>query len=120
MKVSPVLSAAALLGLPILAQAQSLVSGFMNGDGKGAVAVSYTAEQFDEAFLVPSDADEVPVFNKINVNSVSLFATYGISARLDFVLNLPYITAKATPPKTRSTNSATRTSGAACKTFPSI
>jgi hypothetical protein len=94
MKVSPILSATALLCLPFLVQAQSLLGGFMNGKGRGAVAISYTAEQYDEAFLVPEDADEVPIFNKMEVNSISLYASYGITARLDAVLNLPYIQAK--------------------------
>jgi hypothetical protein len=94
MRISSTLIAALLLGLPYVAKPQSLVGGFMNGKGRGAVALSYTAEKYDDAFLVPEDADDVPIFNKMNFNSVSLYATYGISANLDFVLNLPYIQAK--------------------------
>lgn len=72
---------------------QSSLSGFMNGKGKGTVALSYTAESYDKVFLVPADAEGVPVFNEVNVNSVSLFGTYGISDRLDVVATLPYISA---------------------------
>ena len=94
MKVFSILNTTMLFCLPFVSQAQSLLGGFMNGKGRGAIAVSYTSERYSEAFLVPADADAVPIFNKIEVSSVSLYATYGVSARLDFVLNLPYIWAK--------------------------
>lgn len=87
-------SAFALLVLPLLALAQSPVSGFMNGKGNGAVALSYSAEQYDNVFLVPNNAKGVPVFNEVSVNSTSLYASYGISDRFDAVLSLPYIQAK--------------------------
>lgn len=87
-------SAFALLLLPMLALAQSPVSGFMNGKGKGVVALSYSAEQYDNVFLVPNNARGVPVFNEVAVNSTSLFASYGIGNRFDAVLSLPYIQAK--------------------------
>jgi hypothetical protein len=73
------------------APAQSLLSGFMNGKGKGTVALSYTTESYDNVFLVPGDAEGVPVFNEVDVNSISLFGTYGISDRFDIVAALPYI-----------------------------
>ncbi|MEQ8704889.1 MAG: hypothetical protein RIC19_13260 [Phaeodactylibacter sp.] len=75
------------------ATAQSLLGSFMNGKGKGTVALSYTAESYDNVFLVPADAEGVPVFNEVEVNSVSLFGTYGISDRLDVVAALPHISA---------------------------
>ena len=81
----------ALLALPILVQAQSPLSGFMNGKGNGAVALSYSAEKYDNVFLVPNDANGVPVFNDVKVNSASLYATYGISDRFDAVVSLPHI-----------------------------
>jgi hypothetical protein len=73
------------------APAQSLLSGFMNGKGKGTVALSYTTESYDNVFLVPGDAEGVPIFNEVTVNSISLFGTYGISDRFDIVAALPYI-----------------------------
>lgn len=63
----------------------------MNGEGNGTVAVSYTAESYDNVLLTPVDAAGVPVFNEVNVNSVSLFGTYGLSDQLDVVFVLPYI-----------------------------
>jgi hypothetical protein len=80
-------SALTLLALPFLAQAQSPVSGFMNGKGHGAIAVSYNAEKYDDVFLVPDDAKGVPVFNEVAVNSTSLYASYGISDRFDAVVS---------------------------------
>lgn len=94
MRIHHLLSASVLLCLPLLAQAQSPLSGFMNGKGKGAVALSYTAENYDNVFLVPADAEGVPVFNEVKVSSVSLYGSYGISDRLDAVLSLPHITAE--------------------------
>jgi len=88
------LGAAALICLSLPASAQSPVSGFMNGKGHGAIALSYTAEQYDNVFLVPNEVQGVPVFNEVALNSISLYASYGISDRLDVVLGLPYISAK--------------------------
>jgi hypothetical protein len=88
------LSACALCSLSYAVKAQSPVSGFMNGKGKGTVAFSYTAEQYDNVFLTPSDAKGVPVFNEVDIKSTSLYTSYGISDRFDMVLSLPYIKAE--------------------------
>lgn len=77
-------------GLP----AQSIVNGFFSGKGRGAVAVSYSAEHYDNVFLVPNEAKGVPIFREVEVSSVSLFATYGIMDCLEATLSLPYITAR--------------------------
>lgn len=84
-------SVVALLALPLFAVAQSPISGFMNGKGHGAVALSYSSESYDKVLLVPNDAQGVPIFNKVNVYSKSLYASYGISNKFDAVLGLPYI-----------------------------
>ncbi len=88
------LGAAAILGLPLVSTAQSPVSGFMNGKGKGAIALSHSAEKYDHVFLVPSNAHGVPVFNDVKINSTSLYASYGITNRLDVSASLPHIAAK--------------------------
>lgn len=93
MQVRSFLQIALLLLTPFLMQAQSPVSTFMSGKGKGAVALSYNSEAYDNVFLVPADSKGVPVFNDVTLNSVSLFATYGITDRLEVVASLPYITA---------------------------
>lgn len=88
------ISLAFAFAIPVfMASAQSPVSGFMVGKGHGAAVVSYNAERYNSVFLVPKEIDGVPVFNEVNVNSVSLFANYGITDKLDVSLNAPYITA---------------------------
>ncbi len=91
MQIKSWFGVALLFSLPLAAFAQSPVSGFMNGKGKGTIAVSYSAEQYDNVFLVPNNAEGVPVFNDVQVNSTSLYASYGISNRFDVVVGLPYI-----------------------------
>lgn len=94
MQLIRLFSALTLFVLSFGAQAQSPVSGFMNGKGNGAIAVSYSAEQYDNVFLVPNDAQGVPVFNEVNVTSTSLYGTYGISNRFDAIVSLPFIKAE--------------------------
>ena len=76
------------------ASAQSPVSGFMNQKGKGAVVVSYSSEKYNEVFLVPEKVNGVPIFNEVQNTSVNLYATYGLSNKLEMVLGLPYIQSK--------------------------
>ncbi len=94
MKFSILLSAIALCSLSCVMRAQSPLSGFMNGKGHGAFALSHTSEQYDNVFLAPVDAQGVPVFNEVSVQSTSLYASYGISSRFDIVASLPYIKAE--------------------------
>ena len=72
-------------------QAQSLVSGFMSGKGHGSVSVSATTESFQQVFLVPEKVDGVPIFKEIQINSVSLYASYGLTDKIEAVVTLPYI-----------------------------
>ena len=94
MKLTKQLLALALLTAPVLSFAQSPIGGFMQGKGKGNVVVSYTTESYDKVFLVPQKVDGVPVFNKVDIQSVSLYATVGLSSKVDLVANVPYITSK--------------------------
>jgi len=89
----PIFSLILLLG-PASMQAQSLVSGFMNGKGKGSVALSYAYEQYDKVLLAPNDADGVPVFNEVTLTSASIYGAYGLTNRLDVVMSLPHIKAE--------------------------
>lgn len=75
----------------VLLTAQSPVSGFMKSAGEGAVVVSYSHESYDRVFLVPMEVDGVPVFNEVNISSISLFSEVGITDRLNLILNLPYV-----------------------------
>lgn len=75
----------------VLLMAQSPVSGFMKSAGEGAVVVSYSQESYDKVFLVPQEIEGVPVFNEVNISSISLFAEVGLTDRLNLIINLPYI-----------------------------
>ncbi|WP_310556977.1 hypothetical protein [Flavobacterium sp.] len=76
----------------VTVSAQSPVSGFMQGKGKGNVVVSYGMEKYDKVLLVPKVVDAVPVFRNVDVSSASLYATYGITDQLDIEVSLPFIT----------------------------
>jgi hypothetical protein len=91
MRYNNFLLATIIFCLPMLAIAQSPVSGFMAGKGHGALAASYTVEHYDEVLLHPAVSDAVPVFNDVKVSSKSFYSTYGISNKLDIVSTLPYI-----------------------------
>ena len=71
--------------------AQSLLNGFFSGKGHGSVVVSGTTESYHNVFLVPEKVDGVPVFRRIEINSVSLYGTYGISNKVEGILSVPYI-----------------------------
>ena len=79
--------------LPVMAIAQSPVSGFMKKKGEGSVVLSYASEKYDKVFLVPKEIDGVPVFNEVQITSQSLYAEYGVTDNFNVVVNLPYITA---------------------------
>ena len=82
------------------AQAQSLVSGFMAGKGHGSVVVSGTTERYTTVYLAPEKLDGVPIFQEVRVNSLNLFATYGLSDKVDAIVSLPYIQSKGKAPGT--------------------
>jgi hypothetical protein len=73
--------------------AQSPVSGFMQGKGKGNIVMSYGMEKYSKVFLVPKEIDGVPVFNEVEISSASVYATYGLTDELDLVVSLPYVSA---------------------------
>lgn len=89
----------ALALVPTFIFAQAPIGGFMQGKGKGNIVLSYNTESYSDVFLVPTKVNGVPVFNKVKVNSTSLFGTVGITNNLDVQVNLPYIkaTGEATP-----------------------
>lgn len=94
MKLKNILAAAVVASSATIGFAQSPVSGFMSAKGKGAIAVSYSCEKYNEVYLVPSKVDAVPVFNEVVNTAVNLYATYGITNNLEAVVSLPYIESK--------------------------
>lgn len=75
-------------------KAQSPVNGFMQKKGNGSVVLSHNFESYNSVFLVPEKITGVPIFNKITINSTSVYGTYGLSDKLNIVLNVPYIKAQ--------------------------
>jgi len=75
-------------------QAQSLVSGFLPGKGHGSVVVSGTVERYQSVYLAPEKIDRVPLFDRVEVSSVNLYANYGITDKLEAVVSLPWIQSK--------------------------
>jgi hypothetical protein len=81
-------------------RAQSLVSGFMAGKGHGSVVLSGTTERYESVYLAPDKIDGVPIFQEVRVNSLNLYATYGLSDKIDAIVSLPYIQSKGKAPGT--------------------
>lgn len=99
MKINLKLLGGMLFMLPLTMAAQSPISGFMKAKGEGSITVTQSREDYNDVFLVPNKVNSVPVFNEVTTKSVSLYAEYGFSDRLNFVVSLPYIqtTGEATP-----------------------
>ena len=89
-----------LAGTASAVQGQGLVSGFMAGKGHGSVVVSGTTERYETVYLAPEKIDGVPIFEEVRVNSLNLYATYGLSDKIDAVVSLPYIQSKGKAPGT--------------------
>jgi hypothetical protein len=80
------------LTAPINLRAQHLVSGFSQGKGKFAVAVSTTRENFDEFYLGDKKSSiTIRKLDKIVTQSINLYAAYGITNKIDLIMNIPYI-----------------------------
>ena len=80
--------AAALL-LPASAAAMNL-NGFLPARGEGAVALSYTAESYDEFWAGETKVQE-PALGEVETTSLSLWTRWGLTDRLALVANLPYV-----------------------------
>ena len=85
---------AAALSFSMTAQAQSPVSGFMAGAGKGSVVVNYSTESYDDVYLVPTKITGVPVFKSVTNTAVNFYGTYGFTDKINAVVSLPYIKSK--------------------------
>ncbi|GAB2952499.1 hypothetical protein GCM10027048_17020 [Hymenobacter coalescens] len=80
-----------MLAAAIGVSGQSLVSGFMAGKHHGSVVFTGTAERYRNVYLVPDKVDAVPIFREVRVSSVSVYANYGLTDKIEAVLSLPYI-----------------------------
>ncbi|MBT9392698.1 hypothetical protein KLP40_05935 [Hymenobacter sp. NST-14] len=83
--------AAILLLSAVTTQAQSLSSGFLPGKKHGSISVSTTQEWYKQVYLVPEKIDQVPIFDRIRIQSVNLYANYGITDKIEAVVSLPFV-----------------------------
>jgi hypothetical protein len=93
--VSRIASAAAVLAVFALAApafAAPDMNGFVRAKGEGAVALSYTSESYDEFWLGRTKV-QLSSTEEVETQSLSLYFDYGITDKLTFVANLPYIEA---------------------------
>lgn len=73
---------------------QGMIDGFMKGKGNTTAALSYAHEQYN-TYFVGGTSTENPNLGTIVTRSITLFASTGITDKLDMVVNLPYVKATA-------------------------
>ncbi len=83
--------AVAGLGAPLHAMD---INGFLPSRGHGDLAVSYTAEGYDE-FWVGTTKVSDPGVGEVDINSFSVWLQWGLTDRLAIVANLPYVDASS-------------------------
>jgi len=66
------------------------VNGFLSPEGKGAVAVGFTHEGYDEFWAGTSKVAD-PGLGRVTTNSVTLYNQFGINDSVSLVLNLPHV-----------------------------
>ncbi|HEX7365610.1 MAG TPA: hypothetical protein VF273_00860 [Pelobium sp.] len=80
-----------MVGLVLSAFSQTPLSGFMQGKNGGGITFSTTHEHYKSAYLFPEPIDEIPVFKEVSVNSVNVYGIYGVSDKLDIMVNVPFV-----------------------------
>jgi hypothetical protein len=66
------------------------LNGFLPAAGEGTVALSYTAEGYDEFWAGETKVQE-PALGEVETTSLSLWFRWGFTDRLSVVANLPYV-----------------------------
>ncbi len=76
--------------------AQHLVNGFPQGKGKFAVAVSTTREKFNDFYLGEKKSSiTIRKLDKVITQSINLYTAYGLTNKIDLIINIPYIITKS-------------------------
>jgi hypothetical protein len=72
------------------------LSGFSQGKGKLAVAISTTREKYDEFYFgdMKTALSETNL-DKVVTQSINFYTAYGLSSKTDLILNIPYIFTKS-------------------------
>ena len=68
------------------------INGFFPAAGSGAVALSATSESYDE-FWVGTTKVSDPGVGEVEIRSLTLWLTWGLSDRLALIVNLPHVDA---------------------------
>jgi hypothetical protein len=66
------------------------INGFVEPRGRGVLAVSFTAESYDE-FWAGTNRVSDPGLGRVSTNSTTLFTQYGVTDRVTLLANLPYV-----------------------------
>ncbi|MBC8124112.1 MAG: hypothetical protein H7X70_00130 [Candidatus Kapabacteria bacterium] len=84
-----------LLLAPSLIHAQGLISGWMQGQGKTAAALTGFTESYNK-YYVGQQQTYNPQLGTITTSGVTLYLGAGITDWLDVVVNVPYVSASST------------------------
>ncbi|QJW91230.1 hypothetical protein HNV11_18545 [Spirosoma taeanense] len=75
-------------------RAQGLVDGFMRGQRKASLAVTYSQETY-ETYYVNTTETRNPNLGTVTTQAVNLYGTYGLGYDLDLIISAPYIRTEA-------------------------
>lgn len=86
-----ILATCLIIGTSISSFAQTPVNGFMQGKNGGGITFSGTHEHYKAAYLVPVLLEPIPIYNQVTVNSFSIYGNYGVTDKLDLIVNVPFV-----------------------------
>ena len=75
-------------------QAQGLVDGFMKGQRKASLAMTYSQESYD-TYYVNTTETRNPNLGTISTQALNLYGSYGLGYDLDLIINAPYVRTQA-------------------------
>lgn len=98
-RLAPLVSAAAVtICLAASAPALALeLNGWLPAAGQGDVALSYTAESWDEFWVGEMEVTE-PALGTVDIESTTLWGRFGLSDDAALIFNLPYVSADGDGP----------------------
>lgn len=88
---STIIAAALLTGISFSSSAQTPLNGFMQGKKGGSLSFSLAHENYKSLYLYPEQVDETPVFKSVSTNSFNIYGNYGLTEKLDMIINIPFI-----------------------------
>jgi hypothetical protein len=79
-----------LLSLTRQTHAQGLVDGFMRGDRKANLGISYSQETYDSYYINKTQTRD-PNLGTVTSQAVNLYGSFGLGYDLDLIVSAPYI-----------------------------